>query len=55
MDSPTNTFNPNKRLKEESVSNLKGTSMMELFLLITTLSMLLFLRSVYSSSKKGVK
>ncbi|KAG5592617.1 hypothetical protein H5410_043131 [Solanum commersonii] len=52
MDSPANTFNPNKRLKEESVSNLKGTSMMELFLLITTLSMLLFLRSVYSSSKK---
>ncbi|KAL3330891.1 hypothetical protein AABB24_034625 [Solanum stoloniferum] len=52
MDSPVNTFNPNKRLKEEFVSNLTGTSMMELFLLISTLSMLLFLRSVYSSSKK---
>lgn len=52
MDSPANTFNPNKRLKEEFVSNLTGTSMTELFLLITTLSMLLFLRSVYSSSKK---
>ncbi|KAM3322315.1 putative protein isoform X1 [Capsicum chacoense] len=53
MDSPASTFNPNKRLKEEFVSNLKGASMMELFLLITTLSMLLFLRSVYSSTKKG--
>ncbi|KAK4368758.1 hypothetical protein RND71_012550 [Anisodus tanguticus] len=38
MDSPASTFNPNKRLKEEFVSNLTGTSMMELFLLITTLS-----------------
>ncbi|XP_015085380.1 uncharacterized protein At4g17910 isoform X2 [Solanum pennellii] len=52
MDSPASTFNPNKRLKEEFVSNLTGTSMMELFLLIATLSMILFLRSVYSSSKK---
>ncbi|XP_009785334.1 uncharacterized protein At4g17910 isoform X1 [Nicotiana tabacum] len=55
MDSPVNmkSFNPNKHLKEEFVSNLSGTSMLELFLLITTLSMILFLRSVYSSTKKG--
>ncbi|XP_060207614.1 uncharacterized protein At4g17910 isoform X2 [Lycium barbarum] len=53
MDSPASTFNPNKHLKEQFVSNLKRTSMMELFLLITTLSMILFLRSVYSSTKKG--
>ncbi|XP_075083042.1 uncharacterized protein At4g17910 isoform X2 [Nicotiana tabacum] len=55
MDPPLNmkSFNPNKHLKEEFVSNLSGTSMLELFLLITTLSMILFLRSVYSSTKKG--
>ncbi|XP_070038450.1 uncharacterized protein At4g17910-like isoform X3 [Nicotiana tomentosiformis] len=53
MDPPVKSFNPNKHLKEEFVSNLSGTSMLELFLLITTLSMILFLRSVYSSTKKG--
>ncbi|KAI5639547.1 hypothetical protein M9H77_00622 [Catharanthus roseus] len=53
MDSSGKSFNPHKHLKEQFVSNLKGSSMLEIFLLTTTLSVgnlfcFLFLLIVFS-------
>ncbi|KAB2626083.1 hypothetical protein D8674_017743 [Pyrus ussuriensis x Pyrus communis] len=44
MDYPPDSFNPNKRLKEEFVSNLSGSSMMEIAALTTIILILLLLR-----------
>ncbi|XP_050133212.1 uncharacterized protein LOC126609310 [Malus sylvestris] len=44
MDSLPDSFNPNKRLKEEFVSNLSGSSMMEIAALTTIIPILLLLR-----------
>ncbi|KAK4484200.1 hypothetical protein RD792_011422 [Penstemon davidsonii] len=38
------SFNPNKHLKEQFVSNLTGSSILEIFSLITTLSALILIR-----------
>ncbi|XP_048429427.1 uncharacterized protein LOC125472265 [Pyrus x bretschneideri] len=44
MDYPPDSFNPNKRLKEEFVSDLSGSSMMEIAALTTIILILLLLR-----------
>ncbi|CAH9117259.1 unnamed protein product [Cuscuta europaea] len=44
MDTPLKSLNPNKHLKEQFVSNLSGSSMLELFCLMTTLSIVILLR-----------
>lgn len=44
MDSSLKYFNSNKHLKEEFVSNLTGSSMLEIFLVITTLAILFPIR-----------
>ncbi|KAA8522043.1 hypothetical protein F0562_012643 [Nyssa sinensis] len=48
MDSPTKSFNANKHLKEQFVSNLTGSSMLELFLLLTILPVLILLRHSFN-------
>ncbi|CAH1420955.1 unnamed protein product [Lactuca virosa] len=64
MDSSAKSFNPNKHLKEEFVSNLTGSSMAEVFVLSAIFSMLILLRhtiGIYNkideetSSKKKTK
>ncbi|XP_027081207.1 uncharacterized protein At4g17910 isoform X1 [Coffea eugenioides] len=47
MDSNLRSFNPNKQLKEQFVSNLTGSSMLELFVVITTFSCLVLLRRTF--------
>lgn len=49
MDSLGNSFNPNKRLKEEFVSNLTGSSMFEVFIQMTLVSVVILLRHWVSS------
>ncbi|XP_076902787.1 uncharacterized protein At4g17910-like [Bidens hawaiensis] len=44
MDSSIKSFNPNKHLKEQFVSNLTGSSMLELFVLSAIFPMLILLR-----------
>ncbi|XP_024021507.1 uncharacterized protein At4g17910 isoform X2 [Morus notabilis] len=44
MDSLSNSLNPNKRLKEEFVSNLTGSSMLEISALATLVPVLILLR-----------
>lgn len=51
MDSLSNSFNPNKRLKEEFVSNLTGSSMLEISALLTIVAVLILLRHSFSSSR----
>ncbi|KAM1024291.1 hypothetical protein ACFX2I_037484 [Malus domestica] len=51
MDSLPNTFNPNKRLKEEFVSNLSGSSMMEIAALTTIIPILILLRHSVGSHR----
>ncbi|KAI3716731.1 hypothetical protein L1987_67818 [Smallanthus sonchifolius] len=46
MDSSTKSFNPNKHLKEQFVSNLTGSSMLELFVLSAIFPMLILLRHI---------
>ncbi|KAI3823583.1 hypothetical protein L1987_05022 [Smallanthus sonchifolius] len=46
MDSSTKSFNPNKHLKEQFVSSLTGSSMLELFVLSAMFPMLILLRHV---------
>ncbi|CAN6547172.1 unnamed protein product [Malus baccata var. baccata] len=51
MDSLPDSFNPNKRLKEEFVSNLSGSSMMEIAALTTIIPILLLLRHKVGSHR----
>ncbi|XP_065635235.1 uncharacterized protein At4g17910 isoform X3 [Quercus suber] len=51
MDSLPNPFNPNKRLKEEFVTNLTGSSMLEVSALLTISSILVILRHSFSSNR----
>ncbi|XP_050265073.1 uncharacterized protein At4g17910 isoform X4 [Quercus robur] len=51
MDSLPNSFNPNKRLKEEFVTNLTGSSMLEVSALLTIVSILVILRHSFSSNR----
>ncbi|KAL2518991.1 Uncharacterized protein Adt_15238 [Abeliophyllum distichum] len=44
MDSPVKSFNPSKHLKEQFVSNLTGSSKLEISLLLTALSVLILIR-----------
>ncbi|CAK9143514.1 unnamed protein product [Ilex paraguariensis] len=44
MDSSVKSFNPNKHLKEQFVSNLTGSSMLELFVLSTMLPVVVLIR-----------
>ncbi|XP_021678266.2 uncharacterized protein At4g17910 isoform X2 [Hevea brasiliensis] len=44
MDSLSKSFNPNKRLKEEFVSNLTGSSMLEIAVLSTAIPLIFVLR-----------
>ncbi|XWS62167.1 hypothetical protein CRYUN_Cryun07bG0187800 [Craigia yunnanensis] len=44
MDSLQRSFNPNKHLKEQFVSNLTGSSMLEISALLTTVPILVLLR-----------
>ncbi|XVF13642.1 hypothetical protein REPUB_Repub08aG0225300 [Reevesia pubescens] len=44
MDSVQRSFNPNKHLKEQFVSNLTGSSMLEISALLTTVPILVLLR-----------
>lgn len=53
MDTPGKSLNPNKHLKEEFVSNLTGSSMLELFLLATILPVLILLRHSISFNLAG--
>lgn len=50
MDSPATSFNPNKHLKEQFVSNLTGSSMLEIIALATAVPALILLRSCLCSS-----
>ncbi|KAI4328061.1 hypothetical protein L6164_020453 [Bauhinia variegata] len=58
MDSLPKSFNPNKRLKEEFVSNLSGSSMLEIAALTITIPVLVLFRhlisfnSISSASRK---
>lgn len=47
MDSNLKSVNPNKQLKEQFVSNLTGSSMLELFVVITAFSSLILLRRTF--------
>ncbi|GLT72569.1 hypothetical protein SLA2020_444930 [Shorea laevis] len=51
MDSLPNSFNPNKRLKEEFVSNLSGSSIFEIAALLTNVSLLILLRHSFSPDR----
>lgn len=51
MDPHTHSFNPNKRLKEEFVSNLSGSSIFEIAALLTNVSILILLRRSFSSNR----
>ncbi|XP_019190986.1 PREDICTED: uncharacterized protein At4g17910 isoform X2 [Ipomoea nil] len=44
MDTPVKSLNPNKHLKEQFVSNLSGSSMLELFSLTAVLSIVILLQ-----------
>ncbi|KAJ0952379.1 putative phosphatidylinositol anchor biosynthesis protein PIGW/GWT1 [Helianthus annuus] len=46
MDSSMKSFNPNKHMKEQFVSNLTGSSMLELFVLSAIFPMLILLRHI---------
>jgi phosphatidylinositol glycan class W len=48
MDPPMKSFNPNKILKEDFVSNLTGSSMVELFMLLTMIPVLVVVRHSFS-------
>ncbi|XP_059641863.1 uncharacterized protein At4g17910 isoform X3 [Cornus florida] len=48
MDSTGNSFNPNKLLKEQFVSNLTGSSMLEICALLTVLPVLILLGQSFS-------
>lgn len=50
MDSFPKSFNPNKQLKEEFVTNLTGSSMLEISALLTIVSILILLRHSFSSN-----
>ncbi|XP_057477048.1 uncharacterized protein At4g17910 isoform X1 [Actinidia eriantha] len=47
MDTPVKSFNPTKHLKEQFVSNLTGSSMLEIFALSTVLPALILLRRCF--------
>ncbi|CAL5355752.1 unnamed protein product [Camellia sinensis] len=47
MDSPVISFNPNKHSKERFVSNLTGSSMVEIFALATVIPALILLRHLF--------
>ncbi|XP_021901084.1 uncharacterized protein At4g17910-like [Carica papaya] len=51
MASISQSINPNKHLKEQFVSNLNGSSMVEIAALLTITPILVFLRHFISSSK----
>ncbi|KAL4592449.1 hypothetical protein LXL04_005444 [Taraxacum kok-saghyz] len=51
MDSTAKSFNPNKHLKEQFVSNLTGSSTLEVFLLSAIFPMLILLRHIISIYK----
>ncbi|KAG5524176.1 hypothetical protein RHGRI_030993 [Rhododendron griersonianum] len=50
MDTPVNSFNPNKHLKEQFVSNLTGSSMLEIIALATAVPVLILLRRCFCSN-----
>ncbi|XP_059443491.1 uncharacterized protein At4g17910 [Corylus avellana] len=50
MDSLPKSFNHNKRLKEEFVSNLSGSSILEIAALLTNVTILILLRHSFSSN-----
>ncbi|KAB1215988.1 hypothetical protein CJ030_MR4G023620 [Morella rubra] len=50
MDSLPDSFNPSKRLKEEFVSNLTGSSILEIVALSTNVSILILLRHCFASN-----
>ncbi|CAH1451290.1 unnamed protein product [Lactuca virosa] len=52
MDSSAKSFNPNKHLKEQFVSDLTGSSMVEVFVLSAIFSMLILLRHTISIYNK---
>nr|GMD76238.1 glycosylphosphatidylinositol domain-containing protein [Ipomoea batatas]GMD78237.1 glycosylphosphatidylinositol domain-containing protein [Ipomoea batatas] len=47
MDTPVKSLNPNKHLKEQFVSNLSGSSMLELFSLTAVLSIVILLQRAF--------
>ncbi|XP_031098352.1 uncharacterized protein At4g17910 isoform X2 [Ipomoea triloba] len=47
MDTPVKSLNPNKHLKEQFVSNLNGSSMLELFSLTAVLSIVVLLQRAF--------
>ncbi|KAI7994176.1 Uncharacterized protein LOK49_LG11G02146 [Camellia lanceoleosa] len=47
MDSPVISFNPNKHSKEQFVSNLTGSTMVEIFALATVIPALILLRHLF--------
>ncbi|KAG5524766.1 hypothetical protein RHGRI_031435 [Rhododendron griersonianum] len=50
MDTPVNSFNPYKHLKEQFVSNLTGSSMLEIIALATAVPVLILLRRCFCSN-----
>ncbi|XP_028125113.1 uncharacterized protein At4g17910-like isoform X3 [Camellia sinensis] len=52
METPGKSFNPNKHLKEQFVSNLTGSSMLEVIALATAVPALIFLRHCFCSADK---
>ncbi|KAM7493926.1 hypothetical protein LguiB_028535 [Lonicera macranthoides] len=48
MDSPVKSFNPNKHLKEQFVSNLTGSSMLEIFALSLLIPVFILMRHSFS-------
>ncbi|KAL3497812.1 hypothetical protein ACH5RR_040544 [Cinchona calisaya] len=52
MESNFKSLNANKLLKEQFVSNLSGSSMLELFLILTTLSGLILIRRSFGCKNK---
>ncbi|CAL5367274.1 unnamed protein product [Camellia sinensis] len=54
METPVKFFNPNKHLKEQFVSNLTGSSMLEVIALATAVPALIFLRHCFCSADKQV-
>ncbi|CAN0928076.1 Uncharacterized protein At4g17910 [Linum grandiflorum] len=53
MDSVSNSFNPHKHLKEEFVSNLNGSSMLEIASLSTIVPALFLLRRAFCNSYRN--
>ncbi|KAI8030971.1 Uncharacterized protein LOK49_LG01G01493 [Camellia lanceoleosa] len=52
METPVKSFNPNKHLKEQFVSNLTGSSMLEVIALATAVPALILLRHCFCSADK---